>query len=231
MLAFAGEDAIIVVVPLLLGEWEEIVATGCTCRILLLLVPLPLLWSPPPLPLLLLNKITLSATAEDSPVVAMVAVVVLYIDDAPVLAAVRVEDFELKGEAEEAGEEVSAEKACGMETWDATRVAVEASSSSLRVDTPIGVKALFSLFFNLLERGYVGRRGITVGEQLSSLFTCDEETGAGGRVRAVRGEGLSTYPLGCWPMVMGVVAVDVAVGTARCSGESQPWLVVVVVVL
>ena len=113
-----------------------------------------------------------------------------------------------------------------MEIWDATRVAVEASSSSLRVDTPIGVKALFSLFFSLWERGYVGRRGITVGEQLSSLFTCDEETGAGGRVRAVRGEGLSTCPLGCWPMVMGVVAVVavVAVGTARCSGESQPWL-------
>jgi hypothetical protein len=139
---------------------------------------------------------------------------VLYIGDVP--AAVRVEDFEL--------EVSSGVKACGMEIWEATRVAVEASSSSLRVDTPIGVKALFSLFFSLWERGYVGRRGITVGEQLSSLFTWDEETGAGGRVRAVRGDGLSTCPLGCWPMVTGVVAVVVAVGTARCSGESQPWL-------
>ena len=89
-----------------------------------------------------------SATADDCAVVVVAAV--LYIDEllkklAP-LAVVRVEDFELE-------EAVSGGMACGMEICDATSVAVEASSSSLRADTPIGVKALFSLFLSLLERG------------------------------------------------------------------------------
>ena len=37
----------------------------------------------------------------------------------------------------------------GMETREAVRVTVDARSSSLRLETPIGVKALLSLFFNL----------------------------------------------------------------------------------